>query len=116
MAAFATIVSYALSERHLVFGTTDDNTPHDTIDISGNNTSSSYVSYDRYISLPEGKILDVLMARYAYFNSTINGKGTLNLYAGGERCYLGTAKGAQYPNWTNFTGDVHIYPYQQNSP
>lgn len=95
---------------------TDEDIPHDTIDISGNNTSSNYVTYDKYISLPEGKILDVLMARYAYFNSTINGKGVLNLFAGGERCYLGTAKGAQYPNWTNFTGDVHIYPYQQNSP
>ena len=74
---------------------TDEDIPHDTIDISGNNTSSNYVTYDKYISLPEGKILDVLMARYAYFNSTINGKGVLNLFAGGERCYLGTAKGAQ---------------------
>lgn len=87
-----------------------------TIDISGNNTSSSYVSYDKGISLPAGKSVDVLMARYCYFSSTINGKGTLNLYAGGERSYLGTAKGASWPNWTNFSGDIHIYPYRDNAP
>ena len=116
LATFVAVVSYALSSQNSLYTvTTDEDTPHDTIDISGNNTSSNYVTYDQYISLPAGKVLDVLMARYAYFNSTINGSGTLCLYAGGERCYLGTAKGAQYPNWTNFTGDVHIYPYKQNS-
>jgi len=89
---------------------------NDTIDISGNNTSSSYVTYDKNITLRLDKTVDVLMARYTYFNSKVTGTGTLNLHAGGERCYLGTAKGAQYPDWTNFTGDVHIYPYQENSP
>ncbi|MBO7379166.1 MAG: endo-1,4-beta-xylanase [Bacteroidales bacterium] len=88
---------------------------HDTINISGNNTSSSYISYDNYISLPAGKITDVLMARYCYFSSTISGQGELNLYAGGERCYLGTAKGAQWPDWSSFSGDVHIYPFKKNS-
>lgn len=63
----------------------------ETIDISGNNTSSSYVTYDKAISLPQGKTVNVKMARYCYFSSTITGKGVLNLYAGGERCYLGTA-------------------------
>ena len=87
----------------------------DTIDISGNNTSSNYVTYEKSISIPSTKTVDVLMARYAYFNSTITGTGTLNLHAGGERCYLGTAKGASYPNWTNFKGDVHIYPFKENS-
>ncbi len=87
----------------------------ETIDISGNNTSSSYVTYDKSISLPAGKTVDVMMARYCYFNSTITGKGTLQLHAGGERCYLGTAKGAAWPNWTNFTGDVHVFPYRENS-
>ena len=89
---------------------------HDTLDISGNNTSSSYVTYEQNISLPTGKTLDVLMARYVYFNSKITGGGTLCLYAGGERCYLGTAKGAQYPDWKNYKGDVHIYPFKSNSP
>ena len=86
------------------------------IDISGNNPSSNYVSYDKSISLPSGKTVDVLMARYCYFNSTIAGNGTLNLRAGGERCYLGTEKGSSWPNWTNFRGDIHIYPYRDNAP
>ena len=60
-----------------------------TIDISGNNTSSSYVTYTQSISLPAADVVNVKMARYCYFNSTITGKGRLNLYAGGERCYLG---------------------------
>ena len=89
---------------------------HDTLDISGNNTSSSYVTYEKNIILSSGKTLDVLMARYAYFNSKVIGTGTLCLYAGGERCYLGTAKGASYPDWKSFTGDVHIYPFKENSP
>lgn len=87
-----------------------------TIDISGNNTSSSYVSYNQYISLPEGDTVNVKMARYVYFSSTITGSGTLNLYAGGERCYLGTEKGKAWPNWTNFTGEVNIWPFASNSP
>ncbi len=87
-----------------------------TIDISGNNTSSSYKSYDQSIYASSFKKVDVKMARYCYFSSTVSGKGTLNLYAGGERCYLGTEKGASWPNWTNFTGNVHIYPYEENAP
>ena len=84
---------------------------HDTIDISGNNTSSSYVTYEKNLSLPEGKTTDVLMARYTYFNPYISGKGTLNLYAGGERCYLGTQSGKTWANWTNYTGDIHVFPF-----
>ena len=88
----------------------------DTIDISGNNTSSSYVTYEKALTISATKTVDVLMARYAYFNSKISGNGTLRLHAGGERCYLGTAKGASYPDWTMFKGDVHIFPYKENSP
>ena len=86
-----------------------------TIDISGNNTSSDYKSYSQYISLPAGDVVNVKMARYCYFSSTISGSGVLNLYAGGERCYLGTEKGKTWPNWTNYTGDVHIWPFKENS-
>ena len=60
-----------------------------TIDISGNNTSSSYKTYNTAFSLPAGDIVNVKMARYCYFSSTITGSGILNLYGGGERCYLG---------------------------
>lgn len=88
---------------------------NDVIDISGDNTSSDYKSYSNAISLPLGKTVDVKMARYCYFSSTITGQGVLNLYAGGERCYLGTEKGATWPNWTNYSGDIHIYPFRENS-
>ena len=87
----------------------------EVIDISGDNTDKSYVSYNKAISLPAGKTVDVKMARYCYFSSTISGAGILNLYGGGERCYLGTEKGAQWPNWTNYSGDIHIYPFPENS-
>lgn len=88
---------------------------NETIDISGDNTDKNYVSYSKTIKLAEGTSLDVKMARYCYFSSTITGSGTLNLYAGGERCYLGTTGGKTWPNWTKYTGDIHIYPYPENS-
>lgn len=87
-----------------------------TIDISGNNTDKNYVAYSTQVSVPAGKWTDVYMARYCYFSSRASGAGTLNLYAGGERCYLGTAKGAAWPDWTYFRGDVHIYPYKEKTP
>ena len=86
-----------------------------TIDISGNNTSNDYVSYSTSFSIGINDVVNVKMARYCYFSSTITGKGILNLYAGGERCYLGTEKGKAWPNWTNYTGDIHIYPFKENS-
>ena len=85
------------------------------IDISGNNTSSDYKTYDKAISIAAGKVVDVKMARYCYFTSTVSGRGTINLYAGGERCYLGTKSGASWANWTSFRGDAHIYPFKENS-
>ena len=88
---------------------------NNTIDISGDNTDKGYTSYDKTFSIPTGSVTDVKMARYCYFSPTITGSGTLNLYAGGERCYLGTAKGASWPNWTNFKGDIHIHPFKENS-
>ena len=87
-----------------------------TIDISGNNTSSNYVTYSQYIYIPQSDTVNVKMARYVYFSSTIAGSGVLNLYAGGERCYLGTEKGKAWPDWTSYTGNVHIWPFPENSP
>lgn len=86
-----------------------------TIDISGNNTSSDYKSYSTAFSLAKGDTVDVKMARYCYFSSKITGNGVVNLYGGGERCYLGTEKGKAWPDWTNYTGDVHIWPFKANS-
>ena len=85
-----------------------------TIDISGNNNSDDYKSYSTAISIPAGDIVNVKMARYCYFSSTITGSGLLNIYGGGERCYLGADK-KTWSNWTNFTGDIHIFPFSENS-
>ena len=87
-----------------------------TIDISGNNTSNDYKTYNSLISIKAGDTVNVKMARYCYFSSSIKGSGVLNLYGGGERCYLGTEKGKAWPDWTGFTGDIHIYPFKENSP
>ena len=91
------------------------NTVIDIRDGNGNNTSSSYITYDKAISVAAGKVVDVKLARYCYLTSTVSGKGTINLYAGGERCYLGTKGGSSWANWTNFKGDAHIYPFKENS-
>ena len=87
-----------------------------TIDISGDNTSSDYKSYSTSVAIPAGDIVNVKMARYCYFSSTVTGGGLLNLYGGGERCYLGTKSGSQWANMTNFKGDIHIHPFVENSP
>ena len=89
---------------------------NETIDISGNNKSDSYVSYNKAVSIPAGKEVDVKMARYCYFSSTVTGSGTINLYAGGERCYLGTKSGASWANWSGFKGNAHIYRFKENAP
>ena len=86
-----------------------------TIDISGNNTSNSYASYGTAITLAQNDVVDVMMARYCYFSSKITGSGVLNLYAGGERCYLGNAD-KKWNDWSGYTGDIHIWPYVENAP
>ncbi len=87
-----------------------------TIDISGNNNSDNYVTYSTNISIPTGDIVNVKMARYCYFSSTVTGSGTLNLYGGGERCYLGTKSGSKWAELKNYTGDIHIYQFKENAP
>jgi len=84
------------------------------IDISGDNTDKSYVNYSKSVDIPASDIVNVKMARYCYFSSTITGSGVLNLYGGGERCYLGNSD-KKWPTWTSYTGDIHIYPYSENS-
>lgn len=72
--------------------------------------TSNYVTVNTPITVSEGKSLDVYTSRYSYWMSSLAGQGTLNIYAGGERSYLGNAKGAQYPDWSQFTGTVNLYP------
>lgn len=84
-----------------------------TVDFCKNNTANDYVTYSTAISVPAGKTTDVLTSRYSYWTSTVSGKGIINIYSGGERCFFGTAKGASYPDWTQFNGEVHLYPLKK---
>lgn len=86
-----------------------------TIDISGDNTDKTATTYSTAISLPQGDVVNVKMARYCYFSPKITGSGTLNLYAGGERSYLGNSD-KKWNEWGDYTGDVHIYPFPENCP
>ena len=89
----------------------------ETIDISGNNTSSDYISYSTPVNIAAGKTVNVKMARYCYFSSKVTGPNTstLNFYGGGERCYLGTASGKTWADLSPFYGTVNIYPFPENS-
>ena len=87
-----------------------------TIDISGSNSADSYLVYNSSISVPADDIVNAkINARYCYFSSTISGSGVLNIYGGGDRCFLGGEKGKTWPNWTNYTGNVHIYKLAESS-
>ncbi len=82
------------------------------IDLCEKNTSSTYKEYSTATTIAAGSTLTVRTARYTDFYPTLSGKGNLELYCGGERTYLGKHSDKSYPNWTNFTGHVDIYPYK----
>lgn len=82
------------------------------IDLCEKNTSSTYKEYGTATSIASGNTLTVRTARYTDFYPTLSGKGDLILYCGGERTYLGKHSDKSYPNWTNFSGHVDIYPYK----
>lgn len=92
----------------------DDN--NNMIDICEKNTSSSYKTWQTPIYVPEGQSLNIRTSRYTYLNNKMVGKGTINLYSGGERTYLGSNdKNAKnyHPDWDGFEGKLHIYPYKE---
>lgn len=92
----------------------DDN--NNLIDICEKNTSSSYKTWQTSVLVPEGKSLDIRTSRYTYLNNKTEGKGNINLYAGGERTYLGNNdKNAKnyHPDWYGFNGTLNIYPYKE---
>lgn len=76
-------------------------------------TSSAYTEYSTPLNIPKGTTLDVYTSRYTYWTSPVIGEGTLNIHSAGERCYLGSAKGASYPDWSGYTGDIHVYGYPE---
>jgi len=106
---------YLIANLMLLLALTPAQAQKRTIDISGNNTDSSAKSYATAFTLAEGDTVDVLMARYCYFSPKITGKGVLNLFAGGERGYLGNSD-KKWNEWGDYTGDVHIWPYKENAP
>ena len=106
---------YLIANLLLMMALTPAQAQKRTIDISGNNTDSSAKSYATAFTLVEGDTVDVLMARYCYFSPKITGKGVLNLFAGGERGYLGNSD-KKWNEWGDYTGDVHIWPYKENAP
>ena len=82
------------------------------VDICEKNTSSTYKLYETPILVNEGNTFTLKSARYSYWNSRVVGNGTLKLMAGGERTFLGNTS-KSYPDWTRFSGTLHIYPYKE---
>lgn len=77
-----------------------------------NSTSSSYTNFDEGINIPAGTELDVYTSRYTYWLSPVRGSGRMNIHSGGERSYIGNNSG-KLPDWSGFTGDVHIYGWPE---
>lgn len=94
------------------YQTTEDG---DTLDYCSANTSSSYRNISDNILIKMGTTTNVLTSRYTEWTGKVAGEGTLNIHAGGERTYIGTAKskGATWPDWSAMKGAVNIYPYKE---
>ena len=86
----------------------------EVFDYCVNNNSSNYKNFDKALYIPKGVTASVRTSRYSEWTAPVAGEGTLNIYAGGERCYIGTqsSKGATYPDWSKMTGNVNLYPYK----
>lgn len=86
-----------------------------TLDLCVDNTSSNYTKIDKDLLIPAGVTASVRGSRYSEWTGKVAGTGTLNIYSGGERFYMGTAssKGATVPDWSAMTGDIHVYPYKE---
>lgn len=87
----------------------------DTLNYCVNNKSDNYTTISDDIRINADDTVSVLTSRYTEWTGKVTGKGTLNILSGGERTYIGTlkSKGSTYPDWSTFTGDVHIYPYKE---
>lgn len=81
-----------------------------TIDVTKQNTSSSYETLTTPLHMLEGSNLVLKTARYTYLNFPLVGEGRIDIHSGGERTYLGGSN-KYTPDWSNFKGEVHIHPY-----
>lgn len=82
------------------------------VNICEKNTSSNYTVYETPILVNAGNKLTLHTSRYTYWNSKVVGDGVINLMSGGERTYLGNSSKAR-PDWSGFSGQLHIYPYKE---
>lgn len=101
-----------LSGEYDDYVTTEDG---GTLDYCTANTSSSYRTISDDIYIPEAVTTNVRTSRYTEWTGRVVGSGTLNIYAGGERSYIGTqsSKGTSWPDWSGMSGDIHVYPYTE---
>lgn len=83
-----------------------------TIDVTGQNTSSSYQTISTPMYLKQGSNLILKTARYTYLTFPAAGEGRIDIYGGGERTYIGGSD-KKTPDWSNFKGDIHIWPYKE---
>ena len=82
------------------------------VNICEKNTSSNYTVYETPILVNARNKLTLHTSRYTYWNSKVVGDGVINLMSGGERTYLGNSSKAR-PDWSGFSGQLHIYPYKE---
>lgn len=108
---------YYLDDITLV-GVLDDFVTYDSgeLNICTKNTSSSYTTYTTPTYIPAGTSLDLYTSRYTDLFAPFAGEGTLNIHSGGERTYLGEHANRKYADWSLYTGDVHIYKYNEVEP
>lgn len=83
------------------------------VDLCVKNTSSNFTVYDTPVFVPDGKSIGLQTSRYTYLNGALAGSGIVNIYAGGERTYMGNkATKAYVPDWYRFTGTMKVFPYK----
>jgi len=76
-------------------------------------TSSKKVTFKSTLIVPDGKTINLELARYSYLGSKVIGNGTINLLCAGERTFLGYESLANgitqfQPNWNEFTGSIKV--------
>lgn len=96
---------------NVVLKSWNDDFPDGVINICTDNTDKNYATYASPLYVPAGQELKIITSRYTELTANAAGQGTISLYCGGERTFLGTKDGASYPDWSGFSGKVAVYPY-----
>lgn len=95
------------------FGSFTDLEDGQTLDFCVDNTDKNYTTIGTDYYVGDGISANFIGSRYTQWTGRLAGSGTVNIYSGGERFYLGTkdSKGSTYPDWTAMEGNINIYPY-----